>query len=129
MAGSHKSICWYLSVHADIQLAQRAVSGILEHFPRSRIIIRTDGDDSPCWEQVHEWSPEIFLQRPEAQLAELFLYRNAQAYESWDESGCTDENSLDMVHVIPGDGMLTVVHDGLDMCEIRHMFVTNNCFA
>jgi len=60
---------------------------------------------------------------------EVFFYKDQKTKESWDAVGRTDENSDKMVHVIPGDGCITIVHEGLDEQEIRRgNFNSNRCF-
>jgi len=58
--------------------------------------------------------------------AELFCYPSEEAKQAWDND-CNDD--YEMVHLLPCDGCLTIVHEKLDEDEVRNNFNANRCFA
>lgn len=48
------------------------------------------------------------------QLREVFVYRDEQAFESWERLGADATNANQMVHLLASPGQLTIVVDSMD---------------
>ena len=85
----------------------------------------------------------LYFYTPEARLArktlkdfdeekdgdELFFYKDQDSRDSWESNGRTEQNAGCMVHVIPGEGQITLVHEGLDEAQVRKNFRLNMGFG
>jgi hypothetical protein len=46
-------------------------------------------------------------------LREVFVYRDEQAFQSWERLGADATNANQMIHLLAGDGQFTIVVDSL----------------
>ena len=56
----------------------------------------------------------LFEQIPFGEIEELFVYRDSASADTWDAEGAIPATHNTMIHLIPGDDLLTVVIDEKD---------------
>lgn len=94
----------------DVRLPSRAGADSLEIAVRAirqqwPTAVFENGDTGDRYER---------LQLIPGDVTELFVYRNAQSADLWDEEGAVPETSNSMIHVIYDDGLITAVIDQWD---------------
>lgn len=57
---------------------------------------------------------DYFWQIPFGTVDELFVYRNANAADMWDERGAIPETCNSMIHLLYDDGLVSIVIDERD---------------
>ena len=97
------------------------------------------GTDVPIPTRAGEWSMEVavrairqqlpravfengltgdrydqFLEVPFGEIEEIFVYRDAEAADAWEEHGAIPELSNTMIHLLADDGTITAVIDERD---------------
>jgi hypothetical protein len=80
-----------------------AVRYILDQWPAA---VMQDGDTARRFDS--------FATMGFGQLREVFVYRDEQAFESWERLGADATNANQMIHLLAGDGHFTIVVDSLE---------------
>ena len=80
-----------------------AVRAIRQHWPRA---VFENGLTGDRYDQ--------FLEVPFGAIEEIFVYRDAEAADAWDEHGAIPELSNTMIHLLADDGTITAVIDERD---------------
>jgi hypothetical protein len=83
--------------------AEVAVRAIRQKWPAARF------EDGLTGDRYDE-----FWQVPFCEIEELFVYRDSRAADLWDAEGAVPEAYNSMIHVIAGEGLLTLVIDEED---------------
>ena len=89
-----------LPTRAGIESIEVAVRAIRQLWARA---VFEDGDTGDRYQD--------FVSVPFGHARELFVYRDAEAADIWDDKGAVPEVSNTMIHVLYDDGLITAVID------------------
>lgn len=102
----------HLPTLAGTSSIEVAVRAIRQRWPRATFENGVTGDRYDQFEQV-----------PFGQIEELFVYRDCELADRWEEEGAVPELSNTMIHLILDDDLLTVVVDERNM-EMEEMLTS-----
>jgi hypothetical protein len=92
-----------LKTAAGRQALEAAVRAIRQMWPKAVFENAATGERYGYFDQI-----------PFGQIDEIFVYRDDEVSEKWDEKGAIPETANTMIHVLYDEGLITVVIDERD---------------